>query len=188
MSRVGSAMVCLINVQREASGLTALRRDARLDASSLFHARDMVGYHYLAHGREGGPILRTRMRATGYFDRVAGGLYTENVGVGPEVNATAAAMVDAWMKSEHHRVNIMRPEFRDMGVGGVMAPPDPAFYEDWPSVVYATDFGRRYYSAPVPACFQTRSSDPATPRTMCTRRSYRKPKPRRHKRKRAVRR
>jgi uncharacterized protein YkwD len=148
----------------------------------LWQARDMVARHYLEHSREGGPPLVNRIRATGYFEHIAGGLYTENVGVAPQANSTAAAIVDAWMRSDAHRVNILRAEFRDVGVGSVFANPDPAFYEDWPSVVYATDFGRRYYSAPAPVCFETRSTDPATPRSLCTRTHRTKKKKRRARR------
>ena len=62
------------------------------------------------------------------------------LGVGPREEATATNMVAAWMQSEHHRVNIMLPAFRDIGVGATLAEPDPAFYADRPSLVVAPRF------------------------------------------------
>ena len=107
--------------------------------------------------------------ATGYFDHVTGGLYSENLAAAPDGRASASAVVSAWMQSDHHRANILFPDFREVGVGATVTGPDPAFYQDYPSVVYATDFGRRYYRGPAPACNRSRSA-PGLPHRVCQRR------------------
>lgn len=177
LDRVAAAMVCLINVERSRADLAALRTNRSLHSSSDYHTRDMISGHFLAHqGPPPHPSLRTRILVTGYFAHAVGGLFTENVGIGPLETATARAMVDAWMESEGHRINILRPEFRDIGIGARIAPADPVFYPDQPAVVFTTDFGRRYYRARS-TCKRTaaRSDSPSatTPSGYCSRRRRR---------------
>jgi uncharacterized protein YkwD len=144
LGRVDAAVLCLINQERTRAGRVALARRWRLDRSSLFHSAEMVQFHFLAHEAAGRPTLLARIRGYGYFNGASNGIYAENVGVGPGSNGTARALMDAWMASPGHRANLLYPAFRDVGIAAVLAPPDPAFYADFPSTVYTTDFGRRY--------------------------------------------
>jgi uncharacterized protein YkwD len=144
LDRVEAATLCLINRERRAAQLVALRFSAALDRSAAFHSIEMVRYHFLAHEAPGHPPLLTRIRGYGYFDGVADGLYAENVGAGATTNGTAHALMDAWMASPPHRANVLYPKFRKVGIAAVLAPRDPAFFADYPSTVYTTDFGRRY--------------------------------------------
>jgi len=139
-----TATLCLINAERRQAGEVPVSRSGRLDASAGYHSSEMVRHHFLDHQRAGLPTLLERIQASGYFAGAREGLYGENIGVGPGVNGTAEALVDAWMSSPPHRANILLPQWRDIGIGTAMAPPDRAFYRDFPSTVYTTDFGRRY--------------------------------------------
>ena len=171
IKRVNTAIVCLLNVERANAGLVPLAHDPLLDRASQQKTDDMVGSHYFAHEAPGRPPLLTRIMGTGYFFGAAGGLYTENLGVGPRLEATAANMVAAFMQSDHHRANILFATFRDVGIGATIAGPDPAFYDDRPSVVFATDFGRRYWHRPTRGCTRRPAAgDPtAAPRSQwCT--------------------
>ena len=167
--RVAAAMNCLLNVERRNAGLAPLVLNAKLSRSSQYQSDDMVDYHYFAHQRPYEAPLLTRIKSTGYFDHVTGGLYSENLAAAPDGRASASAVVSAWMQSDHHRANILFPDFREIGVGATVTGPDPAFYQDYPSVVYATDFGRRYYRGPAPACNRSRSA-PGLPHRVCQRR------------------
>ncbi|MFL5894130.1 MAG: CAP domain-containing protein [Thermoleophilaceae bacterium] len=144
LDRVRHALVCEINVRRVDSGLPPLTDRAQLDASAQFHTDDMVESHFLAHQAPGHPALVTRIRRTGYFRRVTTAIFSENIAAAPQEEASAATVVEAWMLSPEHRDKILYGRFRDLGVGARVAGPDPAFYADRPSVVYTTDFGRRY--------------------------------------------
>ena len=144
LPRVGDALVCAINLRRAAVNQPPLARNPKLDRSSEYHSIEMVRFHYFSHERQGRPSLLQRIQGFGYFVGARGGLYAENVGAGPGANGTASALVAAWMESDTHRANILHPTFRDVGVGIVLAGPDPAFYPDHPSTVYTTDFGHRY--------------------------------------------
>jgi uncharacterized protein YkwD len=140
---VAGAIVCLIGQWRAEYDAAPLGRSPELDRSSLRHSRDMVARRYLAHRRRGGPTVLDRIRAGGYFDDAIDGVYSENIGVVVRESGTARALVDAWLASPDHRLNIAHPAFRDIGVGIVFAPADPAFYPGYPSVVVTTDFGQR---------------------------------------------
>jgi uncharacterized protein YkwD len=176
LKRVEKAIVCELNIQRVDAGLVPLAHDPLLNRSAQQKSDDMVAMHYFAHEAAGRPKLFDRISATGYFFAARGGLYTENLGVGPREEATAANMVAAWMQSDHHRVNILLPAFRDVGIGATIAGPDPVFYADRPSVVFATDFGRRYWRRPSNCARRPAGADPAAapPQRWCTARKHRR--------------
>ena len=144
LERVEAAMVCVLNGERKQAGRKPLERARRLDRSARRHTRDMVDEGYFAHQREGGPTLLQRIRQTDYFDGVRSGLYGENLGYAPPENASAQRMTDAFSVSDHHRRTMLYRRFRDIGVGAAYVEPNPAFYSDWPAVVFTLDFGRRY--------------------------------------------
>ena len=168
---VGGAIVCLIDDWRADAALAALRHSPQLDASSAFQSADMVERHYLAHQRRGGPSVLDRIRATGYFDRAADGIYSENIGVVPDETASARTLFDAWLSSPEHRLNIAHSGFRDIGVGLAFAPPDPAFYRDYASVVVTTDFAQRTIRArPAQHVLRCRHSKPHRAHPYCAHR------------------
>jgi uncharacterized protein YkwD len=151
LAQVVAATLCEMNAQRAAAGLAPLTRSRQLDRSARYHADDMAFFRYFAHRREGGPSVLTRIRSTGYFTGVAGGLYTENLADAPQSRDSAGAVVDAWMASEEHRANLLKEPFRNAGIAIEFVPADLAFYPDTPSTLYVVDYGRRYYRR-VPGC------------------------------------
>jgi uncharacterized protein YkwD len=171
LQRVERALLCEINQNRASSGLESLTRSAKLDRSALFHSDEMVRYHFLGHEAAGRPSLLARIRGYGYFAGASDGLYSENVGAGPGSNGTARSLMDAWMASPGHRANLLSAQFRDVGIAAVLAPPDGAFFADFPSTVYTTDFGfrsarRRCVTRRAPSGTPRR---PASPRRYCSR-------------------
>jgi uncharacterized protein YkwD len=144
LDRVEDAVLCLLNRERTAARRPSLERASKLDRSARFHSAEMVRFHFLGHEAEGRPTLLARVRGYGYFNGASDGLYAENVGAGPTSNGTAGALMEAWMQSPAHRANLLYPSFREVGIAAVPAPADRAFFADFPSTVYTTDFGRRY--------------------------------------------
>jgi len=151
LGRVEAATLCAMNEQRAAAGLVPLARAAQLDRSARYHADDMAFFRFFGHRRDGGPSVLARIRTTGYFRNVAGGLYTENLADAPQGDGSAGAVVAAWMASEHHRVNILKEPFRDAGIAVLSVSADAAFYPDTPSLLYVVDYGRRYRRS-APGC------------------------------------
>jgi uncharacterized protein YkwD len=143
IQRVDAAIVCLLSGQRQAQGVAAFSRNPHLDHSAAFQSADMVNHHYFAHEAGDRPTLLERVLGSGYFIGATAGLYAEDLAVGPTVEATARNVVSAWMQSPDHRANILDTRLREVGIGAAFANPDPAFYANYPSTVYAADFGRR---------------------------------------------
>ena len=144
LPRVEAALVCLMNEARRDEKRAPVRVSKRLERSAAAHTADMVERGYFAHHREGRPSLIRRIARTGYFKGTYTALFAENLGYGPPERASAATMHRAFMLSEAHRRNVLYGRFRQVGVGTAMADPHPAFYENYPSVVFTIDFGRRY--------------------------------------------
>jgi uncharacterized protein YkwD len=144
LARVETAMVCVLNGVRAREGRAPVSRNRRLDRSAARHTRDMTTRGYFAHQRRGGPSLLARIRRTGYLEDVRSALYSENLAFAAPERASAASMTDAFGFSESHRKTMMYPRFRDVGVQALLIDPHPAFYADYPAVVFTLDFGRRY--------------------------------------------
>jgi uncharacterized protein YkwD len=105
-SALRSAVVCLINQQRETRGLPGLRVSGRLNGVAERHTQAMVGSGVFSHGAD----FSLRFSQGGYNWRAAG----ENIATG---YATPLSVVDAWMASPDHCRNILSPMFRDVGTG-----------------------------------------------------------------------
>ena len=131
---VRSATLCLVNRVRARNGLPALRVSLALRKSARRHSRDMLAHAYFDHARPDGPSLKTRLRKVRYRPRMA----AENLGIASGDKVTPAAMVDAWMDSEVHRVNILARDFSEAGLGIVLGTP---LFGD--GVTYTMDFGHR---------------------------------------------
>lgn len=99
----------LANLEREKHGLPHLRVAPRLNRSARAHAADMVRRHYFGHNGWDWFIRAARYRLT----RWGGG---ENIAYG---FTTAVSVTEAWMASPEHRANILRRDFKAIGVGKV---------------------------------------------------------------------
>ena len=88
----------------------ALTLNAQLGQAAQGHAADMAAQNYFSHTSKDGRTAGQRIAAAGYAYRTWG----ENIAAG---QATAAQVMDGWLKSEGHCKNIMNPAFRELGVG-----------------------------------------------------------------------
>ena len=121
-----------MNRERVAHGLNPLRLNEQLTLAATDRMRDMFAKHYFDHTSPDGidPFSWIDKRGYGYTD--AG----ENLAVG---YATAADIVDGWMKSPAHRVNVLSKNFDDVGVA--IMPTSPTNRRMGPTVVAL--YGRR---------------------------------------------
>src|SRR5439155_14907691 len=88
ISTVQKATFCLLNQQRRAHGVRALRENGKLDLASLKHSKDMARNHYFAHGDFVG-----RIRATNYLSGASSWFVGENIAWGTGPYATPAGIV-----------------------------------------------------------------------------------------------
>lgn len=102
-------LLSLINKQREAENLTPLKENQSLDNAANLKAKDMINRNYFEHYAYG-LTPWDFIRLSGYSYLYAG----ENLAM--DFN-TAEGMVNAWMKSQKHRDNIMNPDYTNIGFG-----------------------------------------------------------------------
>jgi uncharacterized protein YkwD len=138
MKQARAATLCLINRERTSRGLREVHSQTRLRRAATRHSRNMVRRHFFDHSSPKGSTAATRVRAAGYLRGASTFQLGENIGAGESVLSTPAAMVDAWMHSPGHRLNILHASFRDIGIGIVRGTPMGG-----DGATYTTDFGVR---------------------------------------------
>jgi uncharacterized protein YkwD len=135
ISKVDAATFCLLNEQRRAHGLRALRESGKLDLASTRYAQDMARRNVFEHGDFVG-----RIKASNYLSGASSWYVGENIAWGTGSYATPAGIVKMWMNSPPHRANILSSKFRDIGVGIARGAPRAGVSG---GATYVTDFGRR---------------------------------------------
>ncbi len=105
-------VVRLVNAERQKAGLPALKQNWELSRVARYKSRDMKENGYFSHESPtyGSPFAMIKSFGISY--RSAG----ENIAKG---QSTPAAVVNAWMKSQGHRANILSSSFTEIGVGYV---------------------------------------------------------------------
>ena len=88
-----------VNAERAQRGLRPVRWDDALYGAASYHADAMAAHNTISHQFAGEPELSTRgARAGAHFSVIS-----ENVAMAPD----AVQIHDLWMKSPHHRDNIL---------------------------------------------------------------------------------
>jgi uncharacterized protein YkwD len=111
-------VVQLVNAERAKQSLPPLKVLSSLTAAARHHAMDMAVDNYFGHDSmdsAGGQLTF----ACGTFDRISlwykgWNRAAENIAAG--FNSPQQVM-DAWMKSDGHRDNILNPDYTEFGVG-----------------------------------------------------------------------
>ena len=104
----------LINKQRTANGLEALKIDSEVQRVAKIKAQDMVNSGYFSHNSPtyGTPFQMLQSFKVSY--RTAG----ENIAG----NSSNSGAVNAWMNSSGHKANILNSSFTHTGIGVVSSP------------------------------------------------------------------
>jgi uncharacterized YkwD family protein len=105
-------VVDLVNKERAAAGLPALKVNTKLAAVAEKKAEDMRDKNYFSHTSPtyGSPF--DMMKQFGITYTSAG----ENIAMGQK---TPEAVMNGWMNSEGHRANILNSSYTEIGVGYV---------------------------------------------------------------------
>jgi uncharacterized protein YkwD len=133
-------IVCLLNAERTKHGLPPLYVNPQLEVASQAHSDDMVKRRFFEHDSPDGGTPEMRMATAGYVAR-EGGMTGENIAWGEDSAGSPASIVDGWMHSPHHRDNILRPQFSEVGVGLAIGGPPRTEPTELESATYTTDFG-----------------------------------------------
>jgi uncharacterized protein YkwD len=137
---VRRAVLCLHNQERRAHGLPPLKQNSKLREAAEGHSGQMVAERFFAHDSPSAGSMVDRILRTGYAEN-GGWSLGENIAWGTGTLATAGQIHSAWMNSPGHRANILRRQFREIGIGIALgAPVDPAAQD---GATYTADFGLR---------------------------------------------
>lgn len=139
---LGTATVCLVNRVRAARGLPRLRVNPHLNGFAASFTRTMVNRRFFAHDVPGGPSFSQRANASAYARSARRMTMGENLAWATAELATPAAIVEAWLQSPGHRDNVLRRQFREIGVGVLEAAPEAGWAASSP-VTYVHAFGWR---------------------------------------------
>jgi len=131
-----------INDLRTAKGLTELKLNNGLAVAALGHSQSMAKFGYFAHEGHNGVPFWTRIRPR--YRPLPGSTWGvgENLAwASPALSATEA--VQMWLDSPPHRKNLLRPSWREIGLGAVHALAAPGVYEGRDVTIITADFGVR---------------------------------------------
>ncbi|HSZ69561.1 MAG TPA: CAP domain-containing protein [Solirubrobacteraceae bacterium] len=142
LAAVDAATACLIDRERGAARLGALRANGSLQRVAARQSREMVLGDYFGDDNRAGQTPLQRIVATRYLRHAAAVSTAQNIGWGTGAQATPAAIVAAWMASPPHREIVLTDEFRDIGVGAAPAAP-AALAAGEPGATYTVEFGAR---------------------------------------------
>jgi uncharacterized protein YkwD len=133
---VTAAVRCLLNGERADRGLTPLRTDSQLQRAALAHGADMVERSYFSHTGRNGSQVADRIRAAGYLADSVSWRVGENLAWGTGDLSTPQTIMKAWMDSPGHRANILRADYREIGLGVVGGNPSGS-----EGATFVTEFG-----------------------------------------------
>lgn len=105
-----SQVVALINQERSANGLPALKANSKLTGAARGHSQDMACNGFFNHVSPSSGDPSDRIWDAGYSFSWMG----ENIAAG---YGSAAETVEGWMNSPGHRANILSANFTEIGIG-----------------------------------------------------------------------
>jgi uncharacterized protein YkwD len=143
VTSIEKSVLCLLNSERTKRGLRGLKRNPALDVAARWQSRDMIAHGYFDHQRPGGPNFVERIRRTGYLKGAGRWELGENIAWGEGPRSTPRSIVSGWMKSKHHRENILDVSYRAIGIGVALDRHDPGYAANPPVLTFTTDFGSR---------------------------------------------
>ncbi|MDL2232332.1 CAP domain-containing protein [Ruminococcaceae bacterium OttesenSCG-928-L11] len=118
LAEYASEMFRLTNLERENAGLEPLTRNSLLDGAAMIRASEVI----IVDKAEGAP--HTRPDGTSYKDMLtAMGLNGKRCGENiARSEATPQFAIEAWLRSDGHRENILREDYGSIGIGVYQLP------------------------------------------------------------------
>ncbi|HSD82785.1 MAG TPA: CAP domain-containing protein [Anaerolineae bacterium] len=104
-----------INALRQQNGLLPLDLSSILTASAQRHSDDMARTGNVDHTGSDGSSIESRIRDSGYGHWRDFGIWGENIYGGQMADVDAAW--NFWINSQVHRANILKPRYREIGIG-----------------------------------------------------------------------
>ncbi len=119
LKQASDALLCLVNRERAARGVGAMRASSQLATAARSHSGDMVASKYFSHTGRAGDDVSQRVSRTGYpWTAVA-----ETLAYGAAKRGTPFRLVATMMQSSEHRPILLERRYRELGVGLVLGAP-----------------------------------------------------------------
>lgn len=126
----------LHNQQRKSHNLRQFCVHPSLQKAARAHSKDMIQRDYFSHTTKGtNRNACDRIKNAGYRYRYCG----ENIAYGSGSYGEPQSIMRAWMKSTGHRRNILKPGFREIGIGTYTG----TYKGSRGVTMYTADFGTR---------------------------------------------
>ncbi len=103
-------VVSLTNQFRATNGLAPLTLNSKLSEAAQTHSQNMATQDFFSHTGKDGSSAGDRVSKTGYDWRTV----AENIAAG---QSTPSEVVNSWINSPGHRLNILNTTIKEIGVG-----------------------------------------------------------------------
>jgi uncharacterized protein YkwD len=113
LRKIRKAITCLINQRRAKRDRPRLEPNDRLKLAARHHTKTMLAEDCFRHRCGGERGLPRRVKKSGYTKGQRSWRFAENLGY----ENTPRQMVGRWMHSRFNRRNLLKRDFRDIGVG-----------------------------------------------------------------------
>jgi uncharacterized protein YkwD len=100
----------------------------------------MVGEGYFDHSSTNGDSFVDRIIDAGYAKRKDAWTLGENLAWGTGDLSSPKGVVDAWMHSAGHKANILKRDYKEVGIGIKLGVPS----DDGVGATITTDFGTKF--------------------------------------------
>ena len=121
LSKEEQTVLELTNKEREKEKLPALKPNKLLFEAARAHTANMAKKGEMNHELDGKNPSQ-RVKAVGYDYSWVG----ENIAAGEQWSLTG--LMEAWMKSDHHRENILKEQYDEIGIGAVRGSDGKIYY------------------------------------------------------------
>jgi uncharacterized protein YkwD len=131
-----------VNRLRSRRGLKRLRFSSKLTAAAMQHSREMARRGYFSHNSANGAAFWRRVErfygSSGYRSWTVG----ENL-LWSSPSVDAAGALNMWMRSPEHKANLLRRDWREIGLAAVHVASAPGTYRGLDVTIVTADFGAR---------------------------------------------
>jgi uncharacterized protein YkwD len=131
-----------VNAVRTRHGMRAVVPSRQLDRAATIRSRDMARRGYFGHTLPGGTPYWARVKLVYPVAGFRTWLVGENLFWSARAS-TPRSVVRAWVNSLPHRRVLLRPYWRDAGVGAVRATSAPGFFRGRTVTIVTLELGLR---------------------------------------------
>lgn len=139
---IDRSLLAAVNEVRREHGVAPVGHSRRLDRAATGRSRDMARRGYFAHVLPGGTPYWARVRLA----YPAAGFRTWRIGENlfwSVPRTTSSGVVGAWLRSPSHRRVLLRPYWREAGVGAVRSTSSPGHFQGRPVTIVTLELGVR---------------------------------------------